>query len=374
MRGIRTAGGYPEELTSAGPSRTAAPPINPLELKMPVLAVQGTWDLFAPAEGALKLKEEAKARGLDNIKVNVIVGMGHFFDTPRGVMLDEIGTLVADWFDEKLSGKKINRDFEKPLSLPDTSTLEASARYSVKSIAYKAGTESVPALLVAPTGGTGKCCVLYAPDGHTAAEATRLGFLIKAMGESGYTVLVTQYRSDVADVTDDADLTAGLDYLGTLPGGESARLSIVGHGRGGMAALRVASKDKRVKGVVSLSAPSNLTRLLKGLRAYSPASADFQASRIAPTATSRMLSPTFFASAVKVPVFIIHGSLDLMVPPEHALWNAMDLLATGNNQVEMYLAPWDIHYYDSTFAFLKPEQWVGRVTSWLDKVGATTSH
>jgi dipeptidyl aminopeptidase/acylaminoacyl peptidase len=244
----------------------------------------------------------------------------------------------------------------------------------VKSITYKAGTENVPAILVSPSGGAAKCCVLYAPDGHTAAEATRLGFLIKAMGESGYTVLVTQYRSDVADVTDDDDLKAGLDYLGTLPGGEAARLSLVGHGRGGMAALRVASRDKRVRGVVSLSAPSNLTRLLKGLRAYSPAAADFQASRIAPTASSRALSPAYFASAVKVPVFIIHGSLDLMVPPEHALWNAMDLLATGNNQVEMYLAPWDIHYYDSTFAFLKPEQWVARVTTWLDKVGATTSH
>jgi dipeptidyl aminopeptidase/acylaminoacyl peptidase len=367
MRGIRTAGGYPEERPPT-PDRRAVRPANPLELQIPALVIQGTWDLFAPAEGAILLKEAVRAAGVSHIKVNVIPGMGHFFDTPKGVLLDEIAALQADWFDETLQGRKTGRDFERPLDLPDTAAFPASAGYGIRELTYPSGGHEVRAYLVEPRERRSGRVVLYAPGGHTGADASRLGFLIKALGEAGHTVMITSYRGPVADVTDEADISAALDYLSGRPGIPGS-FTAIGHGRGGMAVLRAAAKDRRIGGVVSLSAPSNVTRLIKGLRAYSPASADFQASRLAPPERYTAISPAYFAREIKVPVLLIHGSLDLMVPPEHLLWNAMDLMATGNSHVEMFMAPWDTHFYDSTFAFSKPEQWVGRITAWIERTG-----
>ena len=371
MRGIRTAGGYPEERPPT-PDRRAVPPANPLELQIPVLVIQGTWDLFAPAEGAILLKEAARKAGLSHIKVNIIPGMGHFFDTPKGVLLDEIAALQADWFDETLQGRKTGRDFERPLDLPEPATFPASALYVVRELAYPSGGHQVRAYLVEPRDRRSGRVVVYAPGGHTGAEASRLGFLIKALGDAGHTVIVTSYRGRVADVTDEADISAALDYVSAQPGISAGPFTAIGHGRGGMAVLRAAAKDRRIGAVVSLSAPSNVTRLIKGLRAYSPAAADFQASRLAPPDRYTAISPAYFARQVKVPVLLVHGSLDLMVPPEHLLWNAMDLMATGNSQVEMFMAPWDTHFYDSTFAFSKPEQWVDRVTAWVERARAAS--
>ena len=31
------------------------------------------------------------------------------------------------------------------------------------------------------------------------------------------------------------------------------------------------------------------------------------------------------------------------------------------------MPPWDVHHFDSTFAYLRPEQWVGRIAAFLEK-------
>jgi dipeptidyl aminopeptidase/acylaminoacyl peptidase len=366
MEGIRGTGGYPEELSGESTARSSRPPVNPLDVKVPVLAIQGTWDLHAPAEGAISVKAAAEKAGIDHIHVQLIPGMGHFFDTPKGVLTDEMIALVADWFDETLRGKKTGRDFRKPIELPDDPTFPPSEHYTVKEVSYQSEGHEVPAYLLEPRGALSYRGVLYAPDGHTGAEATRLGFLIEALAESGNVVLVTRYRGEIGDVTDDADLAAGLDYLSSLPQVKKEGFVIVGHGRGGMTALRNAAKDERVKAVAALGAPANVTRLIKGLEAYSPAAAEFQASRLAGSEHYRALSPQYYARDIKVPVLLVHGTLDLMVAPEHMLWNAVALMTTGNTEVEIYMPPWDIHHFDSTFAYLRPEQWVGRITSWIE--------
>jgi len=365
MEQIRGAGGFPHELPpEADPDGPSFPSI--WDINKPILVLHGTWDLHAPAEGAVMLKAEAAQRGVRNIRVNLIEGMGHFFDAPKGAMLDEIGDLAADWFDETLRGRATGRDFEAPLTLSDAAVWPTSDTYAVTEVVYTAEGASVPGFLVRPAAPSGRG-VLYAPDGHTGAEASRLAFAVKALADRGDTVLVTRYRGPVGAMTDDADVAGALDYLARLEGVDAAKLAVVGHGRGGMAALRSAAKDPRIKAVVALGAPANLTRLIQGLNAYSPAAATFQASRFTGPQTYQALSPQYYAGRVKIPVLLVHGILDLMVAPEHMLWNAVGLKTTGNTRVETYMPPWDVHHFDSTFAWLKPEEWVGRIPDFLDR-------
>jgi len=364
MDEIRGNGGFPEEL---GQDATPPEPFPSIwTINKPILLLHGTWDLHSAAEGAVLLKQEITKRGVTNIKVNLIEGMGHFFDTPQGDMLDEIGDIAGDWFDTTLRGMNTNRNFETPLAAPTTASWPTVEAYKISEVSYPAEGVAVPGYLVTPARPSGRG-VVYAPDGHTGAEASRLAFVVNALASRGYTVLVTRYRGPLGAITDDADVAGALDYLTTLSGVDATKLSVVGHGRGGMAGLRLASKDARVKAVAALGAPANLTRLIAGLKAYSPAAAQFQASRFTGPDTYRALSPQYYANRIKVPALLVHGTLDLMVAPEHTLWNAVGLKTTGNTKVEIYMPPWDTHHFDSTFAWLKPEEWAGRIPDFLDK-------
>jgi dipeptidyl aminopeptidase/acylaminoacyl peptidase len=365
MERIRGAGGYPEERAGmADPPET--PPFPSIwDIDVPVLVLHGTLDVNAPAEGAIMLREEIKKRDVQHIHVNLIAGMGHFFDTPKGPMLDEIGALAADWFDTHLRGIDTGRDFEAPLTLPDAPSWPGSDAYSVAAISYPAGTAEVQGYLATPVRSNGRG-VVYAPGGHSGAEASRLSFVVDSLASDGYTVLITRYRQEKADTTDEADIAGALAVLAGKAGIDGDRLAVVGHGRGGMAALRSAARNDAVKAVVALGAPANVTRLMRGLEAYSPASAGFMAARMAGPDRYRELSPQYLARDITVPVLLIHGTLDLTVAPEHMLWNAIALKTTGNTQVETYMPPWDIHHFDSTFAWLEPDAWASRIPDFLN--------
>lgn len=365
MEQIRGAGGFPHELDSEESEDSPFPSI--WEIRKPVLVLHGTWDLHAPAEGAAILKEQIRQRGVSNIRVNLIEGMGHFFDTPEGHMLDEIGSLAGDWFDETLRGIDTGRDFERPLVLPDEPAWPDSDVFSVRELTYKsADGANVPGYLIEPRQSNSRRGVVYAPDGHSGAIASRLAFVVSSLAKRGNTVLVTRFRGPVGAISDDQDIVGALDYLSSYRNIDDETLSVIGHGRGGMAALRSAASDQRIKAVVALGAPANLTRLLSGLDAYSPVSAKFQASRFTGPNTYQLLSPQYYARQIKVPVLLIHGTLDLMVAPEHMLWNGIALMTTGNTDVEFYMPPWEIHHFDSTFAWLKPEEWAHRIPDFLD--------
>lgn len=366
MEQIRGAGGFPEELDESSESDAPFPSI--WEINKPILVVHGTWDLHAPAEGAVILKEEIAKRNVSNIHVNLIEGMGHFFDTPKGHMLDEIGSLAGDWFDETLRGMETGRDFNDPLTLSDEANWPVSDAFTVKEIVYEASDGAdVPGFLVEPKIRRSGRGVVYAPDGHSGAVASRLAFVVTALAERGDTVLVTRFRGPAGAVSDDADIAGALDYLAAQRRVEDDKLAVAGHGRGGMAALRSAAKDDRIKAVAALGTPANLTRLIRGLKAYSPAAAAFQASQFTGPETYQALSPQHYAREIKVPVLLVHGTLDLMVAPEHMLWNGVGLMTTGNTEVEFYMPAWDIHHFDSTFAWLKPEDWVHRIPDFLDQ-------
>lgn len=365
MEQIRGAGGFPEELDL---EEGVDPPFPSIwEISKPILVLHGTWDLHAPAEGAVMLKEEVRLRDVSNIEVNLVAGMGHFFDTPKGHMLDEIGSLAVDWFDETLRGIDTGRDFAQPLTLPDEPSWPVSGAFSVRDVIYKTADDAeVPGYLIEPTQKHSGRGVVYAPDGHSGAVASRLAFVVSALAERGDTVLVTRFRGPVGALSDDQDIAGALDYLASRSGINDSTLAVVGHGRGGMAALRSAAADERIKAVVALGTPANLTRLIRGLEAYSPVAAEFVASRFTGPKTYQALSPQYYAREINVPVLLIHGTLDLMVSPEHMLWNGVALMTTGNTNVELYMPPWDIHHFDSTFAWLKPEEWVHRIPEFLD--------
>ena len=370
MEMIRSKGGFPKEFGEGAQDVVSMIPEGAFpsvfDLRIPILVLHGTWDLHGAVDGCYLMKDAARERGAAHIRFNLVDGMGHFFETAAGSLQGEIGELAADWFDHCLLGRDAGRDFEASLSLPDVAQWPVSDRFAIREIEYHSGNVTVPGFLLEPTPGhSNGRSVIYAPDGHSNANASRLAFLVKELGESGFTVLVTRYRAEKAHVFDDDDIRAAIDFLQQSRGDAAREISLVGHVRGGMAVLRTAAKDKRPKKVVVLAAPSNVTRLIDGLQGFSRAAAAYEASRIDGEKQYRALSPQYYLHDVKVPVFLVHGSLDLMAPAEHMLWNAIGLTTTGNTSVEMYVVPWDTHYFDSPFAWMEPADWVGRITRFI---------
>jgi dipeptidyl aminopeptidase/acylaminoacyl peptidase len=72
------------------------------EIKVPVLILGGTLDLFAPEEYCRAMYEKIEAGGNDRAEY-VTMDIGHFFEHKYyGYKFDEVGQLCRDWFERTL--------------------------------------------------------------------------------------------------------------------------------------------------------------------------------------------------------------------------------------------------------------------------------
>jgi dipeptidyl aminopeptidase/acylaminoacyl peptidase len=68
-------------------------------IKQPVLLVAGSQDLHAPVDEAMALRDAISAGGNHRTDLQVVDGMGHFFERMYGgYMFESIATLTVDWF------------------------------------------------------------------------------------------------------------------------------------------------------------------------------------------------------------------------------------------------------------------------------------
>lgn len=214
---------------------------------------------------------------------------------------------------------------------------------------YESEGAHVSAIVYEPTELTSPApAVLYCPG--AAEEIPTMDFLPKACARHGYIVLTTAYRGKNWD-TDDADAMAALAWLQAMPLVDGERMAVIGHFRGGLAALRTAAKDKRVKSVVALSAPYFLAQWVNGSRALSEVIYQDMVRVVGGTPEDqperyRDLSPLFMARSITAPVLLIHGTAGLYVPMEHALWMYTALGHSGNTNVDLKLPIWAGHYFD----------------------------
>jgi dipeptidyl aminopeptidase/acylaminoacyl peptidase len=199
-------------------------------------------------------------------------------------------------------------------------------------------------------------------------------WLIKPLAQSGYVVMAIGYRGipvryylkDVEDARNGITHLEGLGYV------DPARIGVFGHSRGGMAALMTAaSGDKRVKSVVSTSAPTDHFKSVEEKKFSAAHYPDRMRTRGGPTDEDpeyyRSISAIYHASKMRdVPIFLIHGASDFLCFVDHSLNMYGALKVAGNRQARLEVIPGAGHFFERGFSGYLFDDVVKLVVPWFD--------
>lgn len=202
-----------------------------------------------------------------------------------------------------------------------------------------------------------------------------LEWLIKPLAQKGYVVMAIGYRGIPVRyyLKDVEDARNAITYLESLPYVNRARIGIFGHSRGGMAALMsAASGDKRIKAVVSASAP---TDHFKSVAEHSLSAAhypDRMRTRGTPPDEDpeyyRSISAIYHAGQMKdVPILLIHGAQDFLTFVDHSLNMYGALKVAGNRQARLEVIVGAGHFYERGFGGNAYDEVINLTASWFDR-------
>lgn len=234
-----------------------------------------------------------------------------------------------------------------------------------RDLTYPAGSVSVEGTLYLPdrqpSGGIALC-----PGRQRDHRA--LAFLADALTDRGHAVLATRYRSESLDA-DAEDVQAAIDFLIRDAGAPAARVGVVGHSRGGMAALLTAAADERVRTCVAISPITDRVRYLAGARVYAPSRHQDALSFLGGAEFPQRqwaLSAISVASRIRIPVLFLHGSLDLVVPSDHSVWMHEALRAAGNEKSELRILPWLGHFFEDRYYGYRFDEVARATVEWVE--------
>ena len=209
---------------------------------------------------------------------------------------------------------------------------EALARYrqslECAFISYEAIGVTVSGFFANPaSAGRGKLpAVIYNRGGN--GDLGRVNFAqlfaqVLPLAERGFFVIGSQYREeDEFGGKDVDDVLALLDLIDGRPDVDGKRIGMMGHSRGGLETVIVASRSDRFRAIALLGAPADL---LEDLR-LRPDMARVYERRIPnysddPAATLRARSPLDLVEALPpaMPILVLHGGADERAHPANAL-------------------------------------------------------
>ncbi len=228
---------------------------------------------------------------------------------------------------------------------------------------------AVPARLYQNADGQKGPGVLLCPGRFR--DINGLEFLSQALAQAGYVVLATTYRG--MDVfTDDADIRAGLDCLAERPEVDAGRLALVGHSRGGAAALRTAADDERVRAVVALAPPIDFVSYMRAMELLSPMRYNGLLQSMGGTPEQqperyRHISAINYADRIKVPVLFVVGTQDLHAPLDHSKWMHDALLKAGNPNSKLVALDGVGHFFERMYFGYEFDKAAEVTVTWLNE-------
>jgi len=138
------------------------------------------------------------------------------------------------------------------------------------------------------------------------------------------------------------DLSDGVRYLTKEGMVDPARVCIVGASYGGYAALAGVTLDPGVyRCAVSVAGPSDLKRMVKNVNSYAKSTQRYWERFMGATGTGdailEQISPVKHVDAITVPVMLIHGHDDTVVPYEQSslMYDAMKHSKKNVEMVEL---------------------------------------
>jgi fermentation-respiration switch protein FrsA (DUF1100 family) len=141
---------------------------------------------------------------------------------------------------------------------------------------------------------------------------------------------------------------------------------------GGMAALMTAaSGDKRVRSVVSTSAPTDQFKSVEEKKFSAAHYPDRMRTRGTPPDEDpeyyRSISAIYHASKMRdVPIFLIHGAADFLCFVDHSLNMYGALKVAGNRQARLEVIPGAGHFFERGFSGYLFDEVTKLVVPWFD--------
>jgi dienelactone hydrolase len=204
---------------------------------------------------------------------------------------------------------------------------QEAAAYTMEKVTYEGiGGLSLGALLYKPTEAQKKAPgIVLAHDGFRGVPLAYRR-LAAALAEVGYIVYAPEFRGQGKSegkveygAGEVLDLLGAMEALKAVEGVDANRIGFVGGGHGGLVVLLALA---RVEGVVCAAVLSAPTDLLRTVRESSLFVRELRVRRV-PLDTNdhntlRQRSPLYYAGGIQVPIMLLHGGGDLMVPVKHA--------------------------------------------------------
>jgi len=227
----------------------------------------------------------------------------------------------------------------------------------------------LPARVYRPDRPGPRPVVVLAPGGLQQGNLLGHDWIGTRLAAAGYLALGITYRA-ANPLDDPLDVALALAWLEREPGADRDRLATFGGSRGGVTALRVAAGDPRVRAVIALAPPADLTRYTRSVAAFAPARYAEQVEWMGGTpdevperyAAVRALD---YADRIHQPVLLIHGTLDMVAPWDHSIWMEQALRAAGNARVRLELIPLMGHFLEMTTQGYQFDRVAGVIIDWL---------
>ncbi|MBI4524265.1 MAG: prolyl oligopeptidase family serine peptidase [Deltaproteobacteria bacterium] len=200
-------------------------------------------------------------------------------------------------------------------------------------------------------------------------------WLLKPLAQKGYVVMAIGYRGIPVRyyLKDVEDARNGITYLESLSYVDRSRIGIYGHSRGGMAALMsAASGDRRIKSVVSASAPTDHFKSVEERKASAAHYPDRMGTRGKPPDEDpeyyRSISAIYHASKMRdVPILLVHGARDFLTLVDHSLSMYGALKVAGNREARLEVIVGAGHFFERGFDGYAFDEVISLTSGWFDK-------
>ena len=214
----------------------------------------------------------------------------------------------------------------------------------VRTVTYKARDgASIPAYITSPAGSSGKNmpAVVLPHGGPSSRDEWGFDWLAQFLAARGYLVIQPNYRGSAGYGEDFqngngfrnwqtamSDIADSARYLVDSGMAAKSRLAILGWSYGGYAALQTAEVEPDLfKAVVAIAPVTDLDLVKREAEGFT--NAELVKQFIGSGDHVRAGSPARNAAAIKAPVLLVHGDLDINVGIEHSRKMAAALTAAG---------------------------------------------
>lgn len=220
--------------------------------------------------------------------------------------------------------------------------------------------------------------LLHGIQANRAEPPERVFGIVKELTKSGYNILAFDFRAHgesqgkhiSAGYREKNDLLGAIAYL--RQSGVTGKIGVLGFSMGAAISLLTAAECPEIKAVVADSAFTDVVSIVK---ARFPnkyilgfiTTALFSVIKLLYNIDFTRIRPLEAARLISVPVFIIHGGQDKLIPVEHA-YRLIKVCRNLHNRL------WVVPEAQHTYAyFVKPDEYIFRLLSFFKEAFAESS-